>query len=54
MALALPELLEKIFNFLAKVYPALFVSKLGFMSSGPILWCHIKLIGNGYTYDKEI
>ncbi|CAG8848961.1 32170_t:CDS:1, partial [Gigaspora margarita] len=50
MALALPELLMKIFNFLAEdkaLYLVLFVSRLWSMCSGPILWRRIELIGDG-------
>ncbi|RHZ86887.1 hypothetical protein Glove_43g35 [Diversispora epigaea] len=60
MALALPELLTKIFNFLAEVkalYPALFVSRLWFMCSGSILWRRIELIGSrdfGEKYEIQL
>jgi F-box and leucine-rich repeat protein GRR1 len=54
MALTLPELLKKIFNFLAKdnaLYPTLLVSRLWSKCAGPILWHRIELVGeNGNTY----
>ncbi|RIB15576.1 hypothetical protein C2G38_2192079 [Gigaspora rosea] len=56
MALALPELLTKIFKFLAEdkaLYPALLVSRLWSMCSGPILWRHIELIGGGNAFGEE-
>ncbi|CAG8585296.1 1133_t:CDS:2 [Diversispora eburnea] len=56
MALALPELLTKIFDFLAEdkaLYPALFVSRLWSMCSGPILWRRIELIGNGGAFGEK-
>jgi len=48
MALALPELLKNVFNFLAKdnaLYPTLLVSRLWSRCTGPILWGRIELIG---------
>ncbi|RHZ87265.1 hypothetical protein Glove_38g73 [Diversispora epigaea] len=60
MALALPELLTKIFNFLAEdkaLYPALFVSRLWSMCSGSILWRNIELIGSrnfGEKYEIQL
>ncbi|PKK50678.1 hypothetical protein RhiirC2_803352 [Rhizophagus irregularis] len=49
MALALPELLKNVFNFLANkdnaLYPTLLVSRLWSRCTGPILWGRIKLIG---------
>ena len=48
MALALPELLKNVFNFLAKdnaLYPTLLVSRLWSRCTGPILWSRIELIG---------
>ncbi|RHZ86823.1 hypothetical protein Glove_43g58 [Diversispora epigaea] len=60
MALALPELLTKIFNFLAEdkaLYSALFVSRLWFMCSGSILWRRIELIGSrnfGEKYEIQL
>ena len=48
MALALPELLKNILNFLAKdnaLYPTLLVSRLWSRCTGPILWGRIELIG---------
>jgi hypothetical protein len=51
MALALPEILNKILNFLAKdntLYPTLLVSKLWFMCASQILWRRIKLMGDDY------
>ncbi|RHZ63526.1 hypothetical protein Glove_329g21 [Diversispora epigaea] len=56
MALALPELLTKIFKFLAEdkaLYPALFVSRLWSICSGPILWRRIELIGNGGAFGEK-
>ncbi|RGB24623.1 hypothetical protein C1646_772800 [Rhizophagus diaphanus] len=47
MALALPELLKNILNFLAKdnaLYPTLLVSRLWSRCTGPILWGRIELI----------
>src|SRR5256885_9776402 len=45
----LPELLEQILHFLAidkSLYPALFVGRLWYRCSAPILWRCIKLKGN--------
>ncbi|CAG8599666.1 11967_t:CDS:2 [Diversispora eburnea] len=56
MTLALPELLTKIFNFLAEdnaLYPTLFVSRLWFTCFGSILWCRIELIGDGDAFGEE-
>ncbi|CAG8596382.1 1175_t:CDS:1 [Diversispora eburnea] len=56
MALALPELLAKIFNFLAEdnaLYPVLFVSRLWSMCSGSILWRRIELLGNGDAFGEK-
>ena len=54
MALVLPEILNKILNFLAKdnaLYPTLLVSRLWSRCAGPILWHRIELVGeNGNTY----
>ena len=51
MAFALPELLNNVFNFLAKdnaLYPTLLVSRLWSRCTGPILWGRIELIGEKY------
>ena len=57
MALALPELLKNIFNFLAKdnaLYPTLLVSRLWSRCTGPILWHRIELVGkNGNMIELE-
>ncbi|CAG8646671.1 4210_t:CDS:1 [Paraglomus brasilianum] len=56
MALVLPELLTKIFKFLAEdkaLYPALFVSRLWSMCSGSILWRRIELIGDGGAFGEK-
>ena len=45
----IPELLEHILYFLAidkSLYPALYVSRLWYRCSAPILWRHIELKGN--------
>jgi F-box-like len=42
----LPELLEQILHFLAmdkSLYPALYVSRLWYRCSAPILWKHVEL-----------
>ena len=48
MALALPELLKNVFNFLSKdnaLYSTLLVSRLWSRCTSPILWDRIELIG---------
>ena len=53
--LILPELLENIFSFLAKdkaLYPALFVNRLWYHCSAPILWRHIEFSIEGYQQNR--
>ncbi|CAG8800644.1 16944_t:CDS:1, partial [Racocetra persica] len=53
--LILLELLENIFSFLAKdkaLYPALFVNRLWYHCSAPILWRHIEFSIEGYQQNR--
>ncbi|PKK63173.1 hypothetical protein RhiirC2_789284 [Rhizophagus irregularis] len=66
MALALPELLKNVFNFLAKdnaLYPTLLISRLWSRCTGPILWIisqvypnliHLNVSNNGGLTDHSI
>ncbi|CAG8475732.1 3753_t:CDS:2 [Acaulospora morrowiae] len=53
--LIIPELLENIFSVLAKdkvLYPALFVNRLWYYCSAPILWRHIEFSIEGYRRNR--
>src|SRR3954463_7351725 len=53
----LPELLEQILHFLAidkSLYPTLYVFRLWYRCSAPILWKHIELKGNNLRYGYNV
>ena len=53
----IPELLEQILHFLAidkSLYPALFISRLWYRCSAPILWKHIELKGKDLYPEQSL